>query len=146
MKFSTLYSNDKTTTEDVKIELATSKYELHQMINGLIHVLDNLFFRTDLIFTSQSNLVVDSSVHLSLHRNYHHQIKLTRDITLRAKEHLISNYLISTNPSGFKTGGSCISHVLSITHGINESFDKGNTFKVCLFTYQRHLIRFAMKV
>ena len=29
MKSSTLYINDKTTTEDAKIELATSKYELH---------------------------------------------------------------------------------------------------------------------
>ena len=65
MKSSTLYINDKTTTEDAKIELATSKYELHQMINESIHVLENLLFCTDLIFTLQPNLVVDSSVHLS---------------------------------------------------------------------------------
>ena len=57
-----------------------------------------------------------------------------------------TNYLIFTNQSGFKTRDSCTSHLLSITHGINESFDKGTTFKVCCFTYQRHLIRFAMKV
>ena len=87
MKSSTLYINDKTTTEDAKIELATSKYELHQKINESIHVLENLFFRTDLIFTSQPNLVVDSTVHPSLDPNYHHQIKLTRNIKLRAKEH-----------------------------------------------------------
>ena len=87
MKSSTLYINNKTTTEDAKIELATSKYELHRMINESIRVLENLFFRTDLIFTSQPNLVVDSSVHLSLDPNYHHQSKLTRNITLRAKEH-----------------------------------------------------------
>ena len=65
MKSSTLYINDKTTTEDAKIELATSKYELHQMINESIHVLENLLFCTDLIFTLQPNLVVDSSLHLS---------------------------------------------------------------------------------
>ena len=65
MKSSTLYINDKTTTEDAKIELATSKYELHQMINETIHVLENLLFCTDLIFTLQPNLVVDSNVHLS---------------------------------------------------------------------------------
>ena len=87
MKSSTLYINDKTTTEDAKIELATSKYELHQKINESIHVLGNLFFRTDLIFTSQPKLVVDSSVHSYLDQNYHHHIKLTRNITLRAKEH-----------------------------------------------------------
>ena len=108
MKSSTLHINDKTTTEDVKIELATSKYELYQMIIESIHVLENLFFRTDLIFTWQPNLVVNSSVHPSngilwlryvydkkmvlnstqvLEPNYHHQIKFTRNITLRAKEH-----------------------------------------------------------
>ena len=87
MKSSTLYINDKTTTEDAKIELATSKYELHQNINESIHVLENIFFRTDLIFTSKPNLVVDSTVHTSLDPNYHRQIKLTRNITLRAKKH-----------------------------------------------------------
>ena len=108
MKSSTLYINDKTTTEDAKIELATSKYELYQMINESIHVLENPFFRTDLVFTSQPNLVVNSSVHPSngilwlryvcdkkivlnsvqvLDPNYHNQIKLKRNITLRAKEH-----------------------------------------------------------
>ena len=108
MKSSTLYINDKTTTEDAKIELATSKYEIYQMINQSIHVLENHFFPTDLIFASQSNLVVNSSVYPSngilwlryvcdkktvlnsiqvLNPSYHHQIKLTRNITLRAKKH-----------------------------------------------------------
>ena len=105
MKSSTLYINDKTTTEDAKIELATSKYEIYLMINESIHVLENLFSPTALIFTSQPNLVVNSSVYPSnrilwlryvcdkkivlnsiqvLNPNYHHQIKLTRNITLRA--------------------------------------------------------------
>ena len=57
-----------------------------------------------------------------------------------------TNHLISTNHSGFKTGDICISHVLSITHGINESFDKENKFKVCFLTYQKHLIKFGKKV
>ena len=87
MKSSTLYINDKSTTKDAKIELATSKYELHQKINESIHVLENLFFRNDLIFTSQPNLIVDSTVHPSLDPNYNRHIKLTRNITLRAKEH-----------------------------------------------------------
>ena len=87
MESSTLYIIDKITTEDAKIELATSKYKLHQMTNASIYVLENLLFRTDLIFTSQPNLVVDSSVHPSLDTNYHHQIKLPRNITLRVKEH-----------------------------------------------------------
>ena len=78
------------------------------MINESTYVLENLFFRTDLIFTSQPNLVVNSSVHPSngilwlryvcdkkivlksvqvLDLNYDNQIKLKRNITLRAKEH-----------------------------------------------------------
>ena len=36
----------------------------------------------------------------------------------------ITNHLISTNQSGFKPGDSCINHLLSITHGIYESFDE----------------------
>ena len=74
MKSRTLYINDKTTTEDAKIKFATSKYELNQIVNESIHVLENLLFRTDLIFTSQPNLVVDSRVHPSLHPNYHHHL------------------------------------------------------------------------
>ena len=76
----TLYINDKTTTVDAKIEFATSKYELHQIINESIHVLENLMFCTDLIVTSQPNLVVDSSAHPSLHPKYHHQIKSARNL------------------------------------------------------------------
>ena len=38
------------------------------------HVLENCSSCIDLIFTSQPNLVVDSSVHPSLHPNCHHQI------------------------------------------------------------------------
>ena len=75
MKSKTLYINDKTTTKDAKIGYVASKYELHQFINKLIHVLENLFFCTDLVFTSQPNLVMDLSVYLSLHPNYYNQIK-----------------------------------------------------------------------
>ena len=74
MKFRTLYINDKTTTEDAKIKFATSKYELHQIVNKSIDILENLLFCNDLIFTSQPNLVVDSRVHPSLHPNFHHHL------------------------------------------------------------------------
>ena len=57
-----------------------------------------------------------------------------------------TNHLISTNQSRFKSADSCISHLLSITHGIDESLDKGSKFKGCFLTYQKHLIWFAMKV
>ena len=86
MKSRTLYIDDKITTEDAKIVFAASKYELHQCINKSIHVLENFLFCTDLIFTSQPNLVMNLSVHSSLHPNYYHQIKLA-NTTLRAREH-----------------------------------------------------------
>ena len=74
MKSRNLYINENTNTEDAKMEFATSKYQLHQIINESIHVTETPLFYTDLIFTSQQNLVVDSSAHPSLHPNYHHQI------------------------------------------------------------------------
>ena len=63
MKSRILRINDQTTTEDAKMECETSKYELHQIINESLHVIENLLFCTDLIFTSKPNLLVDSSVH-----------------------------------------------------------------------------------
>ena len=41
----------------------------------------------------------------------------------------IENELISSNQSGFKPGDSCINQLLSITHEIYKSFDKGNEVK-----------------
>ena len=40
-------------------------------------------------------------------------------------EFLIENKLISSSQSGIKPGDSCINQLLSITHGINISFDDG---------------------
>ena len=73
IKSKSWYINDKTTTEGAKIEFVTSQYGLHQIINELIHVLENSSSCIDLIFTSQPNLVVDSGLHPSLHPNCHHQ-------------------------------------------------------------------------
>ena len=61
------YINDKTATEAVKIEFVTSQFGLHKIINEPTRVLENSSSCIDLIFTSQPNLVVDSSVHPSLH-------------------------------------------------------------------------------
>ena len=37
----------------------------------------------------------------------------------------MSNNLISENQSGFKPGDSCVNQLISITHEIFASFDKG---------------------
>ena len=59
----------------------------------------------------------------------------------------ITNHLIFTYQSDFQPGDSCINQLLSITHEIYASFDEGHEVRgAYFFTYQRHLIRFGMKV
>lgn len=45
----------------------------NQVIKEPTHLLDNSKSCIDLIFTSQSNMIMDSEVHTSLHFNCHHQ-------------------------------------------------------------------------
>ena len=56
------------------IENVTSQLGLHQLINEPTHILLNSFLCIDLIFTSQSNMVIESGVHSSFHSSCHHQI------------------------------------------------------------------------
>ena len=48
-------------------------------------------------------------------------------------EFFIENKLISSSQSGFKPGDSCINQLLSITHEIYSSFDKGLQVRSVLF-------------
>ena len=59
---------------DRKIEAVTSQNGLHKEINDLTHILNNSSSCIDLIFKSQPNLLIESSVHPSLHSNCHHKI------------------------------------------------------------------------
>ena len=68
------YSNDSTDIEGSKIDILTSTFGFHQIINEATHILNNSSSCIDLIFTSQPNLVTESGVHSSLHANCHHQI------------------------------------------------------------------------
>ena len=68
------YRNDSTVTEGSKIDILTSTFGFHQIINEATHVLNNSSSCIDLTFTSQPNLVKESGVHSSLHANCHHQI------------------------------------------------------------------------
>ena len=61
---------DKSTSEGKKVEDIT----LMQLITCPTHIMPNSSSCIDLIFTNQTNLVVDSGVHSSLHPNCHHQI------------------------------------------------------------------------
>ena len=72
-KSNSWYRNDSTDIEGSKIDILTSTFGFHQIINEATHILNNSSC-IDLIFTSQPNLVTESGVHSSLHANYHHQI------------------------------------------------------------------------
>ena len=68
------YKNDKTTHESSKIENLTSQFGLKQIINYPTHILCNSFSCNDLHLKLQPNLVMESSVHPSLHPNCDNQI------------------------------------------------------------------------
>ena len=59
IKSKTWYIKDKITTECARIEVVTSQYGLHQIINEPTHVLENSSSCIDLIFTPQPNLIVE---------------------------------------------------------------------------------------
>ena len=73
-KSSNWYKHDKTTYKGSKIETITSQFGLKQLIQEPIHILSNWSSCTDVVFTSQPNLVMESAVHSSLYENCQHQL------------------------------------------------------------------------
>lgn len=67
------YTNGNTNTEGSKIDILTSCFGSHQMINEVSHILNSSSSCIDLIFASKLNLVTESSVHSSLQANCHHE-------------------------------------------------------------------------
>ena len=65
---------DSTNFEGISIENVTSQFGLCQMIKEATHIIESSSSFIDLIFKTQPNLVVESSVHPSLDPNRHHQI------------------------------------------------------------------------
>ena len=66
------FKQDKTTAEGSEIEVTSMQFGFHPIINEPMHTLDNSFSCTDLLFTSQPNLIVELGVHSFLHLNSHH--------------------------------------------------------------------------
>ena len=73
-KTTSWYKNDLNSYEGLKIDTITSQFGLQQIINEPTYLTSNSSSCTDLIFTCQPNLVMESGVHSSLHPNCHHQI------------------------------------------------------------------------
>ena len=76
-KSSNWYTGDTTTSEGSKIETITSQFGLQKIINEPTHIQGQSVSCTDLIFSSQPNLVMSLDIHSSLHQNCHHQIIFT---------------------------------------------------------------------
>ena len=66
--------NDTTTPEGAQLDSITSLYGMKQLISEPTHILQQSSSCIDLIFTSQSNIVMDSGVDSSLYPKCHHQI------------------------------------------------------------------------
>ena len=60
-------NKNKTCFEGNIIENITSQLGLHHLINELRHIFQNSSSCIDLIFKSQSNLVIQSGANFSLH-------------------------------------------------------------------------------
>ena len=73
-KLNSWYTNDSTDIEGSKIDILTSSFGFHKIMNEATHILNNSSSCIDLISTSQLNLVTESGVHSSLRANCCHQI------------------------------------------------------------------------
>ena len=102
-KLSQRYRNDKTTPEGSKITNLTSQYGLKQVINQPYYIFNNSSSCINLIFTSQTNLVMESDVHSSSpHSNCHHQIiyakfnlKFTTHLPMNVKSGTIKKQILN---------------------------------------------------
>ena len=73
-KLTTWCRSDKSIYEGSRIDGLVSNYGLQQLINEPTHRTGSSSTCIDLLFCSQPNLVMDSSVHPSIHPNCHHHI------------------------------------------------------------------------
>ena len=73
-KFSNWSSNDTATAEGAQLDYFTSLYDMKQVITEPTHILESSACCIKLIFTNQTNIIMDSGVHLSLHEKCDHQI------------------------------------------------------------------------
>ena len=72
VKSSSWWSDDIAKIEGMWLESIASYYDLFQIINEPAHILPSLASCSDLIFTNQPNLAINSGMNPLLHRNYHH--------------------------------------------------------------------------
>ena len=78
VRLSSWWKNDLTTSEGSQVDVITSSFSLIQLIHEPPHILPYSSSCIDLIFINQSNFIMDSGVHASLHPNCYHQIEYAK--------------------------------------------------------------------
>ena len=68
-KSSNWLSNDTATAECAQLDYLTSLHGMKQVITKPKHILENSACLIDLIFTNQPNIIMESGVHSSPHKN-----------------------------------------------------------------------------
>ena len=71
-------NNDTTTYEDSKIDGVTSQFGLQQIIKEPTHFIGNSSSCIEMIFTTQSNLIMEPGIYFLVHANSHHHITLAK--------------------------------------------------------------------
>ena len=74
VRFPSWWDEYKISIEGIRLDAFSSYDGLHQVIKKPTHLIETSSLCIDLTFTNQTNLLIDSGVHLSFHNNYHHQI------------------------------------------------------------------------
>lgn len=64
------YRPGKATYDSIKTDVIKSQFCLEQLIHDPTHIIGDSISFVDLVFKSQSNLVMESVVHSSLHENF----------------------------------------------------------------------------
>ena len=77
-KSSLWYNTHVTAYEVSKTDNVTSQFGLEQIVKETTHIVGGSSSCIDLIFTTQTNLVMESEDHYSLHSNCHHHITFVK--------------------------------------------------------------------
>ena len=128
-KSSNWYTGDTTTFDGSKIEAITSQFGLQQIINEPTHIQGKSVSCIDLIFSSQSNLVMSLGIYSSLHQNCHHQI-------IFAKFNLKAHYAPPYERQEWHFKKANTDHIKRAINGfpLERSFAKSDiNYKVYLF-------------
>ena len=77
-KLKTWFINDQLSKEGAQLESLTSLYGMKQLTAEPTHVLESFSSCIDLIFTNQTNLIMDAGAHPALHSKCHNQVIIAK--------------------------------------------------------------------